>query len=310
MVLKIFCFKSEDGICIFVYCWNPEDISNAKGVIQISHGMAETAARYERFAQVLTRSGFIVYANDHRGHGKTAGSVENLGYLADKDGFEWLVKDIHTLSLIIKKEHTGLPLFLLGHSMGSFAVQRYLMLYKNELNGAILSGTCANKGIYLSIIILIAKLEIKKNGLRSKSYNITKLTFGRFNNRFKPYRTKFDWLSRDNEEVDKYINDPYCGTIFTAEFFYDCFMILKKLGKKNSIQFMPKDLPIYIFSGDKDPVGNYGKGVTKLFKYYKKYGIKDVTMKLYPMARHETLNEINRDEVMKNVVDWILSKLE
>jgi len=287
-------FRSKDGTNIFVYYWYPDGNSKVKGIVQIAHGMAETAARYERLAHALTSSGFIVYANDHRGHGKTAGCIENLGFLADKDGFEWIVKDSYQLSEIIKKEHPGLPLFMLGHSMGSFVTLRYIMHYGNEINGAILSGTGKNHIIVLSIMSMIAKCEIVFFGLKKKSYILNKLIFGYFNIRFKPSRTDFDWLNRDNEEVDKYINNPYCGTVFTAEFFYD---YIKSL------------LPIYIFSGGNDPVGNFGKGVTKVFCSLKEAGINDVSMKLYPGARHETLNEINRDDVMKDVIQWLVSKV-
>lgn len=305
MILKNFVFKSQEGTDIFVYNWMPDDNAEVKGIVQISHGMAETAARYERFAEVLTGNGYIVYINDHRGHGKTAGTIENVGYLADKDGFNWLVKDLHQLSGIIKSEHPGLPLFLFGHSMGSFATQRYIMLYGKELKGAILSGSNGKQGIMLKIGAFMAQNEVKKNGRKAKSNKMNAMSFGSFNNAFKPNRTEYDWLSRDKEEVDKYIDDPFCGTVFTCGFFYDFLTGLKELERKDNLSLVPKDLPIFIFSGDKDPVGKSGKGVTRLFNTYKRHGVKDVTCKLYPGGRHEMLNESNRDEVVKDVVDWI-----
>lgn len=298
-------FKSEEGTKIFVYVWKPDEDVKVKGVVQLAHGMAETAKRYERFAEVLVKEGFVVYANDHRGHGKTAGSLKELGYLADKDGFEWLVEDIHQLSGIIKQEYPDLPLFLLGHSMGSFAVQRYIMLYGDDLKGAILSGSNGKQGVMLSVATLLAGKEVKRHGRKAASGKMNQMFFGSYNDKFKPNRTDFDWLSRDKEEVDKYVEDPFCGTVFTGGFFYDFTSGLKNVEDKANLNLIPKNLPIYIFSGDKDPVGKYGKGVTRLYNTYKKYGIKDVTLKLYPGGRHEMLNEINRDEVMKDAVEWI-----
>lgn len=305
MIKENFTFKSQEGMEIYTYKWIPEENINIKGAVQIAHGMAETAARYERLAGELTSNGYIVYIHDHRGHGKTAKTIENVGYLAETDGFKWLVEDLHQLSGIIKKENPDLPLFLLGHSMGSFVTQKYIMLYGKDLKGAILSGSNRQPGILIDIGILFSKNEIKKIGRKAKSNKLNRLSFGRYNNAFKPTRTEFDWLTSDNEEVDKYINDPFCGTIFTSGFYYDFFIGLKELIDKNNLNCIPKSLPIYIFSGDKDPVGNYGKGIIQLFNSYKKLNIKDVTYKLYKDGRHEMLNETNREEVMNDVIDWL-----
>ncbi|HHV12691.1 MAG TPA: alpha/beta hydrolase [Clostridiales bacterium] len=305
MVSDNFTFNSDEGTKIFVYVWKPDENVRVKGIVQISHGMAETAERYERFAEALAKDGFIVYANDHRGHGKTAGSVDKLGYLADKDGFDWIVEDLHKLSVIIKKEYSDLPLFLFGHSMGSFAAQRYLMLYGRDLKGAILSGSNGRQGIMLNVAAYLAGKEVKKHGRKEKSDKMNQLLFGSYNNKFKPNRTEYDWLSRDNEEVDKYINDPFCGTVFPGGFFYDLMIGLKKIESSGDLEQIPKSLPIFIFSGEMDPVGKMGKGVKKLFDTYKQHGLNDVTLKLYPGGRHEMLNEINKDEVMKDVSGWI-----
>ncbi len=309
MLFNSYSFKADDGFDIFVYHWNPDNEVKVKGLVQIAHGMAETAARYERFAEVLTRNGYAVYANDHRGHGKTAGSLENVGYLAVKDGLELLVNDMHQLSTMILNEYPTLPLFLFGHSMGSFAAQRYIMLYGDGLKGVILSGSNGSQPLLHKIGFFISKCEVKKRGRKTKSHKMNRLSFGSYNKAFKPNRTEFDWLSRDNEEVDKYISDPYCGNVFTAGFFYDFMKFFKIIDEEKNMELLPTNLPIYLFSGDKDPVGNYGKGVTKLFYAYKKYGIKDITMKLYSGGRHESLNEINRDEVMTNVVKWLDQKV-
>lgn len=305
MLSENFSFQSDDGVNVYVYKWRPDPGTKVKGVVQIAHGMAETAFRYERFADLLTQNGYIVYANDHRGHGKTAGSLENIGYLAEADGFDWLVKDMNRLTAIIKKEYSDLPVFLFGHSMGSFAAQRYIMLFGRELKGVILSGSNGRATLLHNFGFLAAGREVKKNGRKAKSEKMDKLSFGSFNNAFKPNRTESDWLSRDEDEVDKYVKDPYCGGVFSAGFFYDFMKGLKETDKAENIVSIPKRLPIYIFSGDKDPVGGAGKGVRKLYNTYKKAGIQDVTMKLYPGGRHEMLNEINKDEVMKDVIEWL-----
>ncbi|HZK32886.1 MAG TPA: alpha/beta hydrolase [Tissierellaceae bacterium] len=309
MLSKNFNFKSEDGLEVFVYKWEPENVL-VKGIVQISHGMAETAARYERFAKVLTDNGYIVYANDHRGHGNTAGAVEDLGYLGEEDGFERLVKDMHKLSMMAKEENPRLPLFLFGHSMGSFAAQRYIMLYSDDLDGVILSGSNGNQGLILNMGIWMAKREMKKHGPKAKSQKLNDISFGSNNAHFQPSTTDFDWLSRDEVEVKKYIDDPYCGTIFPTSFFYEFLSCLKIVEDKNNFNMIPKDLPIYIFSGDKDPVGKFGKGVMKLYNRYKDIGVKDLCYKLYKDGRHEMLNEVNRDEVMNDVVKWLDSHIE
>jgi alpha-beta hydrolase superfamily lysophospholipase len=304
MRVENFTFMDKGGLEIFVYKWLPDENVQVKGIVQIAHGMAETAARYEGFARSLTEDGFIVYANDHRGHGKTARDVEKLGDLGI-DGFNSMVENMHGLNERIKKENLNLPIFLFGHSMGSFLTQRYICLYGSELNGVILSGSCGKQGIIIDIARLIAKREIKKIGRSGKSNKLDKLSFGSYNNSFKPNRTAFDWLSRDIKEVDQYIADPFCGTVFTAGFFYDFLGGLKSIADNMEIKNISKDLPIYIFSGDKDPVGKNGKGVLKLVKTYKGHGIKDLTHKLYEDGRHEMLNEINKEEVITDVLKWI-----
>ncbi len=309
MIKDTFSFKDEDGLEIFVYKWSQENNKKAKAVLQISHGMAETAARYEKLSEELTKEGYIVYANDHRGHGKTAKEVDKLGDLGE-NGFDAMVYNMHQLTEIIKKENPKLPIFLLGHSMGSFLTQRYICLYGKELKGAILSGTNGSIGVMADVARIIAKREIKRIGRSEKSERLDKLSFGGYNRAFKPNRTKFDWLSRDEKEVDKYIENPFCGTIFTAGFFYDLLGGLKLIANKNEISKIPKDLPIYMFSGDKDPVGKNGRGVLRLVKTYKKLGIKDLTYKLYTEGRHEMLNELNRDEVMKDLLLWLEDHLQ
>ncbi|HFL2394841.1 alpha/beta hydrolase [Clostridioides difficile] len=304
-----FTFKGEEGLDIYTYKWEDENIKKPKAVIQIAHGMAETAQRYETFAKVLTKNGYIVYINDHRGHGKTAKIIENVGHLAEKEGFRCLVEDMYTLTNIIKKENEDLPIYLFGHSMGSFASQRYIMDYSNNLSGLILCGSNGKQGIILNLAHLIINREIKKYGRRSKSNKINNLIFGGEIIR-RNEKTKFDWLSRDKEQVEKYINDPFCGVVCSCGFFYDLVQGLKEIEDKENLKKVPFDIPIYIISGDKDPIGKNGKGVLRLRDRYIKLGVKDVTCKLYKDGRHELLNEINREEVFEDIICWLNNKIE
>jgi alpha-beta hydrolase superfamily lysophospholipase len=300
-----FTFKAADGTQIFTYRWMPDDASAIVGAVQIAHGMVEHAARYERFAAALTKAGYAVYANDHRGHGKTAGSLDRVGYFADEMGWEKVVVDMHTLTGIIKKECPKKPFFLFGHSMGSFLSRYYSMHYADELSGLLLSGTAGDPGIMGKIGLFIAKMDAKIHGKKAKSNIMNKLSFGAFNDAFKPNRTNYDWLSRDNAEVDKYVNDPWCGAVCTAGFFCDLLGGVVYINKKENIAKIPKSLPIYIYSGAKDPVGGNTKGVSQVYNTLKDAGIGDVTLKFYEDARHETLNEINREEVFRDVIAWM-----
>lgn len=296
--------KMTDGHEIFIHKWISEK-SDPKGIVQISHGMAEHAGRYEPFAEKLVDSGYLVYANDHRGHGKTAGSLDNLGFFAENNGWMRVVEDMNELTSLIRNAHPGLPVFLLGHSMGSFLLRTYMFLYGTRINGAIISGTAGSPGVLGDIGLLVANMEIKRKGLRGKSTLLHQLSFGGYNKAFKPARTDFDWLSRDHAEVDKYSNDPFCGTVFTAGFYRDLLWGLKTIHKKENISMIPKNLPILILSGDKDPVGKNGKGVSQVFQSLKNIGIKDIQLSLYPDGRHEMLNETNRHEVYRDLINWM-----
>lgn len=296
-------FNNKDNIKIYVHKWSPD--KDIKGIIQIAHGMAETAIRYDYFARALVKEGFIVYANDHRGHGESAASIGELGYISDEDGFSDMVADMKALTNIAKLEQPDLPLILFSHSMGSFLAQRYIQLYGNEIDGVILSGTSGKQPLTVDAGILLAKAIMKLKGRKASGKLLDQIAFGSYNKKFKPNNTKFDWLSRDLEQVDKYIDDPYCGTLFPASFFHDFFVGMKTIHRPEFLAKVPKDLPIYIFGGQDDPVSNYGVGIMNLAATYKAIGIKDVSSRLYPGGRHEMLNEINRDEVIEDVINWI-----
>lgn len=304
-----FTFDSSDGIKINTYKWFIEN-SQPKGIIQISHGMAETVMRYDYFANYLAKNGYVVYGNDHRGHGGSVKDLSDLGYLGGEGGFERLIEDISILTDLIKKENPNLPIILFAHSMGSFASQRYIMDYKDKIQGLILSGSNGNQGTVLKLGRFIAGMEMRLRGDRAKSELLNKMSFGSYNNNFKPTRTEFDWLSRDDKEVDKYIDDTYCGSVFTTSFYREFFGTLMYIEDEKNLLKIPRKLPIFIISGDKDPVGNFGIGIENLYNRYKKAGVENVEYKLYPGARHELLNETNREEVMVDVVNWIDGLIE
>ena len=271
--------------------------------------MNEYALRYDYFAEKLVDQGYIVYAHDHRGHGYTATSKENLGYLADNEGFDWLVEDVKELNNVIKTENEGLPIIIFGHSMGSFVSQRFIELYGNDIDGVILSGTNGKPLLTTKLGILISKVEMMIKGRKAKSKLMDTLSFGNFNSQFKPTRTQYDWLCSDNDEVDKYINSELCGFISTTSFYYDLIRGLWNIHKKENLMMIPKNLPVYIFAGDKDPVGRSGKGIISLYNCYKKLNIIDVTYKLYENGRHEMLNEKNKDEVIGDINNWLEERI-
>lgn len=309
IIEETFTFQSKDQRKIFVYRWSREQ-EKIKGIVQISHGMAETASRYRRFAKSLTKAGFIVYANDHRGHGKSADSIELQGYLGEEDGFNLLIKDIAQLTDIIKKNHPGKSIYLFSHSMGSFAAQKYIMNYPNKINGLILAGSNGPQGFTLVAGKVVSKLESMIRGRTAKSKLMNQLTFGQYNKKFEPQTTGSEWLTRDKKELAKYLENPYCGSIFPASFYYEFLDSLQYVEDKKNFHKIPKDLPIFILSGDQDPVGDFGKGVKKLEKRYKNRGVIDLDMKLYEGARHELLNELNREEVTADIINWLKERVK
>ncbi|WP_211746686.1 alpha/beta hydrolase [Paenibacillus sp. Marseille-Q4541] len=294
----------SDEVNIFVYRWTPEDEVPVKGIVQIAHGMSETAKRYEELADCLTKHGFIIYANDHRGHGKTA---IDQGMLGDggPDAFKWMTKDMGELGELIQKEHPGLPVFLLGHSMGSFLTQKLMYEGPHIYEGYILSGTNGKRGL-LGFGQRIALLQSVMQGQEHRSLLLNAVVFGGFNRSFRPAVTPFDWLSNDVHEVKKFIDDPLCGSLCTARFYRGFFELLMEIHLPHHLANIPKDKPVYIFSGGKDPVGMNGKGVLNLVEMYKNLEIKDLEYRIYPEGRHEMLHEINRKEVEEHVADWLL----
>lgn len=298
-----FNLANKDNISINAYKWIPE--GEIKGAVQIAHGMAEHIRRYEDFANILAENGILVYGYDHRGHGRTSTSIEELGYISDNDGFMDMVEDIKLMNELIKKENPGIDIILVGHSMGSFLSQRYIQIYGDSIVGLILIGSNGRPPSALNIGILFSNIAMAFKGRKSKIAFFDNLSFKGYNNRFKPNNTKFDWLSRDTEQVRLYVDDPYCGTLFPVSFYNDLYKGLKSIHKEENLVNIPKNLPIYILSGSDDPVGQYGDGVKNLYELYRTLGVADVDYKLYDGGRHEILNESNRDEVIYDILNWI-----
>ncbi|WP_243494697.1 alpha/beta hydrolase [Priestia aryabhattai] len=299
-----FYYRGHQEKEIFAQKWNVENHS-AKGVVQIAHGMAEHIGRYEYFANVLTQHGYIVYGNDHRGHGQTALKDEDKRFFAEENGFDTVVYDMIALTKHISTEHSDLPIFLFGHSMGSFLTRRYIQLDTDHIQGVILEGTGTVDALARNGGTLIAKLQMKVKGERSPSPLLDKLSFGKYNKAFEPARTSFDWFTRDHEVIDAYINDSNCGGVFTTGFFYDLLTGIKQISNLANIKLVPSSLPIYLVSGEYDPVGNYTKGVVKVYNDFKKAGLQDVSYRFFKECRHELLNELNKDEVIEDILNWL-----
>lgn len=296
------------GVALHVYEWLPEPEMPIRGIVQISHGMCETAARYARLAGALTGNGYAVYAHDHRGHGLTAGEVDLLGDTGE-NGFYWMRRNVLQLCAIALSRHVGQPIFLLAHSMGSFLAQKMMCEEGNEVYaGYILSGTNGPRSM-LRLGESLASMQFRLQGDRHRSVLLNGIVFGGYNRAFLPVRTAFDWLSSDASEVDKYIADPLCGAICTTRFFRDFFQLLRDIHSRKSLSTLCKDKPVYLFSGAKDPVGMNGQGVLRLVKIYEEHGISDVEHKLYPEGRHEMLNEVNREQVTIDILDWLARHL-
>jgi alpha-beta hydrolase superfamily lysophospholipase len=283
---------------IFTRVWRPETAPRA--VVQIAHGLAEHSARYARLAEALTGAGYAVYANDHRGHGPTCASAD-LGFFADKDGWRKLLDDLDAVAARIATDHPGLPRVFLGHSMGSFLGQTYIAERGAKLAAAVLSGSSGPPPPILPIGKRVVAFERWRLGPRGKSPLVQALLFGEQNKPFRPARTPYDWLSRDPVEVDKYVADPLCGFPLTNQLAADLLGALGDLASPVLAERIPKTLPIYVFSGARDPVGVKLQG---LLDVYRAAGL-DVTAKIYPDARHEMLNETNREEVTRDLVAWL-----
>ena len=298
-----FRIAATDGTPLAARRWQPEQ--PAEAVVVLVHGMAEHSGRYGRLAGALTGRGYAVYAYDQRGHGDTADEADH-GFFAEQDGWQKVVGDLGTVVGYAREQHPGLPLAVLAHSMGTFVSRTFAATHGARLDALVLTGTGGDQGLAGRAGLAIARAESRLRGPRHTSPLMDKLVFARSNAAFKPTRTDVDWLSRDEAEVDKYIADPKSGNVFTSGFYVDLLQGVAALGHDAALSAMPKDLPVLLASGAADPVGGKaGAGVIEVGDQLRRVGLRDVTVKLYPGARHEVFNELNRDEVTADVADWL-----
>ena len=300
-----FFFPSSDGkTLIHVNQWTPSE-RRILGVVQIAHGVAEYGARYAPFARFLCGHGFVVVANDHLGHGQSLIPGGPMVYLGEKDGWWNVVDDMECLRSRVAKVFPDRPYFLFGHSMGSFLSRTHLIRYPGRLDGYILCGTGHQSPALIAGGKLIADREIRRLGKKAFSARADDLAFGAYNKAFAPTRTRFDWVSASEENVDAYIADPLCGGDTTLGLFRDMLDGLSYITRQSNMDKMDADLPVFFIAGDQDPVGDMGKGVRKAHDCFKKAGIRDLSIKLYHGLRHEILNEASRQYVYRDVLDWL-----
>jgi alpha-beta hydrolase superfamily lysophospholipase len=284
---KDFHFTSSDGLPIACFRWDPRGPS--RGVLQIAHGLGEHVGRYAELIDVLQEAGLVVYGHDHRGHGRTVRSKEEFGDYGEA-GFDLLVEDLAELTRIARAENPHQPFLLLGHSMGSFAAQQFILEHSSLLDGLILSGS----GVLDGMVRLSRSAPQKYNFLNAD---------------FEPARTPFDWLTRDTSIVDAFMRDPLCFPMLKPASTSSFLGASTRLADPTALSEIRHDLPVYLFSGSEDPVGERMAGVHTLMDRYLKAGICDISFDFYEGGRHEMLNEINRGEVRTNLLIWISNVL-
>jgi alpha-beta hydrolase superfamily lysophospholipase len=280
-----FSYRSADGRQLVGYRWAARGATGA-GVVVLVHGMGEHLRRYDHVANALTSQGFVVYGHDHRGHGASLATDDEPGQLGP-NGWSALVDDLNLVIAQAKSDHPGLPVVMVAHSMGSFATQQFLLDHGGDVDAVALTGTAA-------LDLLESALDLSGD-----------LDLSAFNTPFQPARTDFDWLSRDESIVDAYLTDPLCGFGIDAASAKEMFAGARRLAKPAEVARMPRDLPVYVAVGSKDPVNG---GLTLLWALVDRYraaGLSDVTVRVYDGGRHEILNEINRAEVIDDLLQWL-----
>ena len=302
---KIASTDSKNNLNVIIWETEKEPI----GVLQIVHGMAEYIDRYDNFAKYMTEHGFNVIGHDHLGHGHSVSDEHDYGFFAEENGDKIIIEDMHSVTQYAREKWEELPNFILGHSMGSFCLRQYLTKYSNDVFGAIIMGTGWIPSTAALLGKTIATNTCKSKGSHTVNPLLIKLTLEPYNKPFAPARTNCDWLSRDEKQVDLYVNDKLCGFDFTAGAYKDFFTILEKIAKNRQLIGMRKSLPILITSGSVDPVGGK-KACEKLNAQYKRCGIDDVTLKLWENDRHEILNELDKSDVYDYIYNWLKSKIQ
>lgn len=308
MKRKDFYIPSKDGVHrLHVVLWEPE--GEVRAVLQISHGMVEMIDRYEDFALFLNRYGYAVIGNDHLGHGLTAGNDGDLGYFCPRNMSATVVADLHRVTRYARKKYKHKPYFLLGHSMGSFMARRYLMTYGMDLDGAVICGTGSQGWLVLAAGTIVAGGMRLLLGDRYRSQFLEMSAFGAYQKRIPDPRTRSDWMTRDTGIVDFCRNNKYCSFLFTVNGYRTLFEVLAFIQQKKNIDRIPAELPLFFIAGGQDPVGHYGADVRKVASGYEKAGIGDVSLKIYEEDRHEVLNELDRDQVYRDVLSWLDAKV-
>ena len=280
-----------------------------RAIVQIIHGIAEYIDRYDEFMGFLADNGIIAVGTDHLGHGKSIESEEQTGFFAYDNGWDYVVRDEEVLRLAMHENYPELPIIVFGHSMGSFMTRTLLIRYPDAFNAAIISGTGNQGAALVNGGLFMGNLVTGLKGAHHYSKFLNNLAFGSYNKIYENPKTEYDWLSRDEANVQKYIDDPLCGFIPSCSLFRDMMTGVKFITTKKNLTAMNKDMPVYFMSGDMDPVGECGKGVQKAYNNFLEAGMKDVSIKLYPGGRHEMLNEINKDEVYTDILAWLNSKI-
>lgn len=302
----------DDGAKVYVRVWEPSggDGYRPRAVLQIAHGMTEHISRYDDFASFLASRGVAVVGDDHRGHGHTGEKADSIGYLADSNGFDRVVDDLRAINEWVGERWPGVPMFLMGHSMGSMLARRYIQQYASTVSGVILMATAGDPGFLGKLGRWLARLEMKRRGPRHPSMFLSALVFGGYNKKVPRPKTAFDWLSRDRAAVDAYVADPWCGFAPSAGFYFDLLTGLQLIHDDALVARIPKHMPLLFVTGDADPVGGYGKGVERVIAQYKRHGLRNIESITYPGARHELLNELNKDDVYRDIFAWLERRLE
>lgn len=299
----------DDGAEIYVRAWSVAgaggQAERPRAVVQLAHGMTEHIQRYDDFASYLAQRGMAVVGNDHRGHGRTGEKADSMGYFADRDGFDRVTDDLRAVHAWAGERWPDAPRFLMGHSMGSMLARRYIQRHGDTLDGVILMGTAGDPGVPGKLGRWLARLEMRRTGPRHPSMFLTALVFGGYNKRIPHPKTAFDWLSRDAESVQAYVADPWCGFVPSAGFYFDLLTGLQLIHDDSHIARIPKQLPMLFVTGGEDPVGGYGKGVERVIAQYKRHGLCRIESMVYEGARHELLNELNKDEVYEDIYGWL-----
>ncbi len=300
-----FRLTAEDGAELFVHRWLPKAQGAARAAVLVSHGMGEHGARYAEVAQRLTAAGYAVYAPDQRGHGRTAPSAGALGQLAERDGWNAMVRDLGSLRRHVARELPGPPHVMLGHSMGASVVQQYLIEDGATLAGAVLSGSAGPLGPARGAALWVARAERLRVGRAGDSGLLRWLLFGRVNGAFEPTRTSFDWLSRDRRQVARYVDDPLCGFVLKPQSLCEMLEAMGRIHAPSSLERIPKELPIYVFSGEEDPMHDRGRRLERLLQAFETAGLRAVSRRVYDRGRHEMFNETNRQQVCEDLIRWL-----